>query len=344
MIVDRIYEYFETSGRELPREVVAQALKRVEWTLRRNLGEREERTRPRNISGSTAWFCPRRAYYQLTGAEQDRPAPRARMAFFMGDVLQASIDVLATMAGVQFEYPDANGDELELRAEVGGVEVVGHVDHAVRVEGEGLVVIDTKSMATYGFEEFVRAAQDPKADWWTKERWGYLAQLRFYMWLVRWLGLGSGRYGLFVAVCKNTGQMAELTVQACRETEAAFERAIPRLDQARNLYRVAKEAVIATVLANGGTMQEADAAASSVPRTEATGLLPRASWAGLVEVSNAKLPDGSRGRALEVDTDPERTKGNGWRCNYCPFVTSCFPGVQLVAMSKPAYRMPAPKQ
>lgn len=340
MIVDRIYEYLETRGRELPPELVNHALRRVAHTLRRNLGEREDRSRPRNISGSLAWYCPRRAYYQLTGAEQEQPAPRARMAFFMGDVLQASIDVLATMAGVTFEYPDANGDELELRADINGAEVVGHVDHAIRHPDEGLIVVDSKSMAQWGFDEFVRATQDPAADWWAKERWGYLAQLRFYMWLIRRLGLGTGKTGLFVGICKNTGTLAEMTVQACPDTEAAFERAIPRLVAARAKFKTAKEAVMATVLANGGTLQEAEAAATAVPRTEATGLLPRPSWAGLVEVSNVKLPDGTRGKALEVDTDAERTKGNGWRCNYCPFVKNCFPGVELVAMSKPAWRMP----
>lgn len=343
MIVDRIYEYLDTRGKQLPPELVKYALARMERTLRRNLGEREERSRARNISGSLAWYCPRKAYFQLVGAQQEELTARARMAFFMGDVLQASMDVLATMAGVQFEYPDAAGDELELRDSIGGVEVVGHVDHAIRHPEHGLVVIDSKSMAQYGFDEFVRAAKDPAAEWWSRERWGYLAQIRFYMYLVKRLGLGDGKLGIFLGICKNTGALAQVQVAEDAETIAAFERAIPRLDAARKSFFSAREAVIATVVANGGNMQQAEAAASTVPYTEATGLLPRAPWAGLVEVNNVKLPDGSRGRALEVDTDSERTKGNGWRCNYCSFVTQCFPGVQLVAMSKPAYRMPAPK-
>lgn len=338
MIVDRIYEYLESRGQKLPQDVVDFALKRVERTVRRNLGELEDRSRPRQISGSLAWYCPRRAYYQLTGAEQQQLTARARVTFLMGDVLQACIDVLSTMAGVVFEYPDSAGDELELRDTISGVEVVGHVDHALRTNQDGLLVVDSKSMSAYGFDEFKAAATNPEHEYWKKERWGYLAQVRFYAMLVRRLGLGTGERSILLAICKNTGHMAEMIVPRDPEVEDAFLRAIPRLGAARAQYQAAREAVVATVLANGGTVEAAEKAAAAVPRVEATGLLPRASWANAVEVGIVKLPDGSRGKAMEVDTDSERTRGNGWRCNYCPFVTKCFEGFELVPMSKPVYR------
>ena len=339
MIVDRIAEYMETQGREIPPEVMAIAMKRLQWTIKRNLGEQEERSRARNISGSLAWFCPRRAYYQLTGAEQEKLTGRARMTFMMGDVLQATVDVLATLAGVEFAYPDAEGEELELRQDIGGVEVVGHVDHALRIEGEGLVVLDSKSMADYGFGEFEKAARDPEADWWRKEKLGYIAQIRFYMMLVRMAGLGTGERAAFIGINKNNGKMAELWVKRDEAMEQMFLRAIPVLAEARQRYFSARDLVVGQVLEQGGSLAEADAAGSAVTRDEAHGLLPRAKWAKTVEVSNVKLPDGSRGRGLEVCTDKELTDGNGWRCNYCPFTAQCWPGFELVPMSSgPVWR------
>lgn len=346
MIVDKIQEYLETQGREIPADVMALAAKRFAWTLRRNLGEQEDRARARQISGSLAWYCPRRAYYQLTGAGQERLTGRARVTFLMGDTLQTVVDVLATLAGVQFAYPDENGDELELRQEVEGVEVVGHVDHAVHVEGEGLVVLDSKSMAPYGYQEFVKAVHDPKAAWWEKERLGYVAQLRFYMMLIRLAGLGTGERGAFIGIDKGTGNFSELWVNRCPETEAMFLRAIPVLAAARERYWTARDAVVAGVLDRGGSLAEADAAASAVPRDAANGLLPKARWAKVVEVSGVKLPDGTKGRALEVCVDKDQTEGHGWRCSYCPWARQCAeaehgPGFELVPMSSgPVWRKP----
>lgn len=333
MIVDRIIDYLESTGRKVPEDLLTLALARMERTLRRNLGEQRE-SKARSIGGSLSWYCPRRAYYQLTGAAGEKPSGRSRVAFLMGDTLQAVVDLLASLAGVEFAYPDADGKELEVRLPIEGVEVVGHIDHAVRTSKEGLVVGDTKSMATYTYRDFTKACSDPEAEWWKVERWGYVAQLRFYMWCVELLGLGTGERGFFIGIDKNTGHMAELWVARDPATIEVFKRAIPALEAARKRYFTAREAVLGTVTSNGGSLAEAEAAASAVPRNEANGLPARPVWARTIELAGAnKRADGTKGRVLEVDTDRARTNGQGWRCNYCPFTAACWPGFDLVAMS-----------
>lgn len=340
MIVDRILAYLEGAGVPVTDDTLNMATRRVARTIKRNLGEQRDRRRRKTIGGSLSWFCPRRAYYSLTGAYAEAAKGRSRVAFLMGDVLQACIDVLATQAGVEFAYPDADGNELELEVTIGGVVCRGHIDHGVRTSRDGIVVMDSKSMATYTYRDFERACRTPSydphdwKDWRVVERWGYMAQLRFYMYAVELLDLGTGARGAFIGIDKNTGHLAELWVERDQATVDMFNRAVPALDAMVRRYDDAVAAVRETALANGADDDEADAAASAVPRTVETGLPDRPTWANAVLMPGAnKRADGSKGAVYEVDTDKERTGGQGWRCNYCPFAASCWPGFEVVPMS-----------
>ena len=347
MIVDRILDYLGGSGREIPDAVLAVAHEQFDRTFRRNLGKQRAPGERRRISASLPWYCPRRAYYTLTGAAGEVPSGRSRVAFLLGDLIETAVVTLARQAGIVFPWPNERGEQLELRwtfpTPNGPEEVVGHTDLAIETSADGLIVGDVKSMADYTFREFARACSDPSAPWHEVERWGYVAQLRFYMWLLELTKQGTGERGFFVGVNKNTGHLAELWVERCPETVAMFERAIPYLVHVRETYDRAADAVRETAIANGSDLDEAEAAASIVPRNEAHGLPPRPAWSKIVRLGGAnKRSDGSKGPVLEVCTDKDQTQGQGWRCGYCPHTAACFPGFSLVPMSRgPKWRKAA---
>ena len=340
MIVDRIYKYLDGKGVDIGEHVLKLAMSRVHKTLTRNLGVREDRKRRKTIGGSTEWYCPRRAYYSMTGAPKERYSARSRIAFLMGDILQAVVDICATQAGVEFAYPNTSGEELELDVTIEGVRVVAHIDHALKLADEGLVVFDSKSMADHTFYRFEAAATDPLAEWRQIEMWGYVAQLRFYMWLVELTGLGTGQRGAFIGINKNTGHMAELWVDRCEDTIAMFRRAVPGLTGMVSAYDRAAATVRETVLAQGGSPEDAELACEAVPRIVDHGLPPRPVWARTIELPGSnKRADGSKGPVVQVDVGKENTGGQGFRCSYCPFTELCYPGFEPVYLKGgPKYR------
>lgn len=311
MIVDRILDYLGGPNRlaEIPPNVLDAAAEQFRRSLARNLSAQRDRTgETERLRPSSPWYCPRRVFYGMTGAKREASSARSYLAFLMGDTLEAVVLTLAKVAGVPLLSPSSLGEQKKVAIEIGGQEVRGSIDASIEYQGEE-IPIDVKSMSSYSFDEFVRATQDPTAPWWTSERWGYLSQLRFYM---RALGQEQRRnvddggkphastaYGIFVAVNKDTGHLAEMFVPFDGATHRMFDRAVPAA------YKAADEKVEPA----------------------------RPEWAVLnVRPGANSLPDGSKGPCEEVGF---------WRCSYCPFVTTCFPGVGLVAVGKkPAWRRP----
>lgn len=353
MIVDRIEEYLNGPRAKVEDVHLETAMGHVERTFRRNLGDRDDAGNRRRISGSLPWYCPRRAYYTIAGAPREAVKGRSLIAFLMGDVLEAAVVVLARQAGVRFSWPNDAGDQMRLeqtfRTPAGIETVVGHLDLVVEADDDQIAG-DVKSMADYSFREFQKAAtqnerqalEDPTS-WWSVERWGYVAQLRFYLWLLELSGQGSGSRGFFVGVNKNTGHLAELWIDRDQETIDVFKRAIPALVAARAKYDAAANAVRETVLSNGGTDEEAAAAVARVPLIEAHGLPGRPRWHRLIRLEGQnQRADGTKGPILEIDTDKKTTQGQGWRCGYCPWVLECHPGFDVVPLkSGPKFRKAA---
>ena len=205
MIVDRIYAYL---GGELAQanaaflDTATQAFRR---SLVRNLTDHRDEER-RHLSASSPWYCTRRILYGMRGAERAPFAPRSRLAFLMGDVLEATGVMLTRLAGVDVLSPSLDGIQKSCTLKIAGAEIVGHIDMTVKDPNGIEIPVDWKSMADYGFAEFEAAIRDPSSKWWTEERWGYLTQLRTYMKAER------APYGVFVGINKNTGHMAELHV------------------------------------------------------------------------------------------------------------------------------------
>lgn len=333
MIVPAITEYLDSTGEDVAPDTVERFLPRLIRTFNRNLGVKEG-PRRRPISASLPWYCPRRCLYDITGQPGEATTGRSRMTFLLGDVYQVATDIAAEQAGVTFAYPDESGEELELEWEVDGHKVVAHIDHAIKVEGEGLVAVDSKSMSDYSFQRARKAAVDASADWWERERWGIVAQLRFYAWGLKVLGLGTGKRSIIVGVNKNTGHLVQIEVPECPDTIAVFERAIPLLANARDAWDAHKAEHPDAVL------------------DEASGfLLPRPGWANAIRLKgNNKRPDGTKGPVWEVDQDKERTGDQGWRCGYCKWNTGegvdghpgCWEGFRAIVVSgKPKLRKPA---
>jgi hypothetical protein len=188
------------------------------------------------------------------------------MTFLVGDVLEQTVIFLARMAGVPILSPAVGEEQEGVAVDVDGLPVVGNMDLVVAGPGGVQIPVDVKSMSEFGFKEFERAILDPKHVWWTDDprsgnRWSYLTQLRFYMMAKK------SDHGIFVAVDKNTGHMAEMHVTPDPMWDSEF--------RARARYIKA--------------LQESGA----IP--------PRPSWAVTDVKSGAnERPDGSKGPVEEI--------------------------------------------
>lgn len=216
MIVDKIMDYLGGNLTEADDARLAVVADRVAKSLKRNMTKTERSAKPRGLSASSPWYCGRRVLYELNNTDRAPLNPRSRIAFLMGDTLEVVGIELARLAGVDVISPGPDGRQHEAVVTVGGNPVACHLDMTIRDVAGREIPVDWKSMADYGFGEFERASQDPEAKWWTEERFGYLAQLRIYMKAI------EAPYGIFVAVNKNTGVLAELHVKP----DAAFDEEI----------------------------------------------------------------------------------------------------------------------
>ena len=307
MIVDRVMRYLEQADGSVNETVLSAAKEAVARSLLRNLtsDSSKEQHEP-SIRPSGPWHCPRRYYYNLTSAATAPMAPRSRLAFLLGDMVEAVAVMLMRLAGVPLLTPLEDGTQSEVSAVISGVPMKGHLDASLSYDGSE-VPIDVKSMSKYSFQSFKQACSNSKAQWWSSERFGYIFQLRFYMRMLKEMGRGDGQHGIILGVSKETGHLAELWVPA-NDDDALIDRAV-----------------------------------ASVSSAMQSGELPeRPIWAKSIEMPGAnKLPDGEKGPCLQIDTDRKRTHDHGWRCSYCPFTETCWPGFGLVPLSSgPVYRKP----
>lgn len=267
MIVDVVEKYLGGDRAKVDEAVLSHAMQGIERSFVRNLTDHEREHRV-GIHASSAWYCARRMVYDLDPtAPREALQPRARMTFLMGDVLEQTVIFLARMAGVPILSPAPGAEQESVRLMVEGCEVVGNMDMTVQGPDGSEIPVDVKSMSEYGFKEFERAILDPSHPWWSADpkngnRWAYLTQLRFYMMAKR------APHGIFVAVDKNTGHMAEMHVAPDPSWEVEFR------ERAKYLL--------------SWTMQK--------------GLPPRPAWATTKTLpGNNQRPDGSKGPVEEIE-------------------------------------------
>lgn len=215
MIVDAVEKYLSGARATVNDAVLDAAMAGIRKSFVKNLTD-ATREKREGLHASSKWSCTRRMLYDLAETEPEALTARARVTFMLGDVWEQALLFLIRQAGVNIVTPGIDGVQERHVLTVEGAVISGSIDLVVRDPAGAEIPVDAKSMNARSFGEFKDAISDPKAEWWEKQRWDYLTQLRFYMIAKK------APYGMFVAVCKDTGHMAELHVMPDPSWEIEF--------------------------------------------------------------------------------------------------------------------------
>ncbi len=215
MIVDAVEKYLSGARATVNDAVLDAAMAGIRKSFVKNLTD-ATREKREGLHASSKWSCTRRMIYDLSETEPEALTARARVTFMLGDVWEQALLFLIRQAGVNIVTPGIDGVQERHVLTVEGAVISGSIDLVVRDPAGAEIPVDAKSMNARSFGEFKDAISDPKAEWWEKQRWDYLTQLRFYMIAKK------APYGMFVAVCKDTGHMAELHVMPDPSWEIEF--------------------------------------------------------------------------------------------------------------------------
>lgn len=215
MIVDVVEKYLSGARATVNDAVLDAAMAGIRKSFVKNLTD-ATREKREGLHASSKWSCTRRMLYDLAETEPEPLTARARVTFMLGDVWEQALLFLIRQAGVDIVTPGIDGVQERHVLTIEGAVISGSIDLVVRDSAGAEIPVDAKSMNARSFGEFKDAILDPKAEWWEKQRWDYLTQLRFYMMAKK------APYGMFVAVCKDTGHMAELHVMPDPSWEIEF--------------------------------------------------------------------------------------------------------------------------
>lgn len=192
MIVDRINKYLSSNGKTVNEELCNEVGKLASWAFKRQFLTDDEAVSRGSIRLSSCGRCPRQIAYAYHGIEKKgkESDARAKMVFWLGDLVELTVVNLAKASGVVLENTGLN--QSTVKFSVNGSEIEGHPDGIV-VEGTERLLLEVKSMTSYGFEKFEAGEIDE----------GYLAQVNAYM---ETLGLSRC---VFLAINKESGVMHE---------------------------------------------------------------------------------------------------------------------------------------
>jgi len=381
MIADRIDAYLESGGAELPEAILETATKICGASMLRNFGVQEDTIRKERMPRpSGSWACPRQMVFDSLSLEVEPYRARALRTFTHGDMTEAMGVLLFRQAAPEdIITPDIDGEQLELTVEFDpadyGVEgdpftLEGHIDMTIRGKDGQEEPVDWKSSSRYGFQNAKAGAGDPTHDWWTKEAGGYIAQLRWYMLMLRASGRSEANRGYLAFVCKDTGHTCEVMVPADEEAEktlikkAAYVfQQIPDAQEKRAVilegtgtthdpYRrmprdpskiKAGAAKVLEKFAKDGEQFEGDETTDARISAWVRQHVPRARFTENLKVEKAGAtmrPDGTKGPCHELST---KAHLEGFRCSYCAHTARCWPGFQVVALSSgPVWRTNKP--
>lgn len=188
MIVEKITRYLEANEVDVREDLLTLAASRFSGVVRRQfMAEREAkafRLMPSNVGK-----CPRAlSFYAHGHARGDFPA-RTRIKFYLGDLAELGLVVLAELAGCPI---------LECQREVQTDVGRGFVDGMYVGEHDIRRVVEVKSMTDRAFQEFEKNG--------LQDTWGYVAQCQVYM---RALDVNET---IALALNTNTGHIAEAIV------------------------------------------------------------------------------------------------------------------------------------
>lgn len=245
MIVDKIEDYLRAAKPPDPALVarVQRLMGTDGWdSFRRNFidfGRGGVARKP--VTLSSHFYCARHIHYDLEASPKEPPAPRAFLAFRLGDEVELMTVGLAIVSGVDVLWPTADGEQKAVSADFGGDILPGHIDMVIRHQGEEIPV-EIKSMSEYGWEKSKREG--------VEDTFGYVGQLQNYI-----AAIGAKR-GLFVGINKSTGHPFEQEILADPAHVAAMRAAYA---EAKNgLPPRPAWATIKDVRAPGGAVTQID--------------------------------------------------------------------------------------
>lgn len=151
MIIDKINEYLNGSGKPLDEALLLETGKLAAWAFKKQFGEREER-KVNSPYFSSIGKCIRQQAYQLLRFEQEGKSidSRSKMVFFQGDIVELAIIQLAKVAGCEVTVAGFEQESVEWQGMRGRPDGVVNGSH----------LLEVKSMSSYGFENFERGILD----------------------------------------------------------------------------------------------------------------------------------------------------------------------------------------
>jgi len=195
MIVDRVYDYINSTGKEVDKEILEEARERFGYTVKRQFMEDDNWNREGKIYASQMGKkCPRQLSYKYHGVEyESEMSPRTKVKFFLGDLSELGALALGKLAGL-----DLGLSQSKLNIEVEGFKTHGYID-GLLYDGDEPYIVEAKSTGRYSFQSFEKKG--------FKDRPHYMTQINLYM---RNLGINKG---IFLVVNTDTGHLGERIVQ-----------------------------------------------------------------------------------------------------------------------------------
>jgi hypothetical protein len=200
-IRQKIYDYLENKQSTYDEVLAGLAAEAMKYAVVRQLMEDQKGPTKGYSRCSLSGPCARKVALKYLGAEPNGKEidARAKITFLNGDLLEVVVVMLMRLSGIQVENTILDGEgqtKVEFRVN-NNILVPGSGDGYLPVQ-EGLdepYLLEVKTASDYGFKyKFAKGIIDD----------GYLLQHNVYL---DAYGLDKG---VFVAVAKNTGEIAEI--------------------------------------------------------------------------------------------------------------------------------------
>lgn len=193
MIADAIYRYLSAQERRLDYELLHEVGQQAAAIFERQFMREDTEATPGTLRLSVVGRCARQLAYAYHGFEKQGKTTdaRAKLTFWAGDLAELTILMLAKLAGCQLRFTFQEQQTVEWN--VNGHIVRGHPDALLETSDGDTLVVEVKSMSSFGYKRFEAGQIDES----------YLAQLTAYC-----DALKRPR-GLFVAYNKDANVLAE---------------------------------------------------------------------------------------------------------------------------------------
>lgn len=196
MIVDKINKYLFEKEMILDESLKYEVEKIAGWAFKNQFMNNDEKDSRGRIWFSGVGRCVRQQAYQFHGFEKKGKEidGRAKIIFWTGDLAELTVVNLAKLAGAQITATGLH--QIRISLPVNGGEISGRPDGII-IEGKEMILLEVKSMSSYGFEKFEKGEIDES----------YIFQVNIGM---EALGLSKC---CFVALNKDSGVMNERIIE-----------------------------------------------------------------------------------------------------------------------------------